>query len=38
MLVIQLHRRTYVIVDADAASNRRGSYPGTWKSSFMLER
>ncbi len=36
--VIQLHRRTYVIVDTDAASKLRGSYPGTWKSSFMLER
>lgn len=36
--VIQLHRRTYVIVDADAASKLRGTYPGTWKSSFTLER
>jgi glucosamine-6-phosphate deaminase len=36
--VIQLHRVTFVIVDNDAASKLSGSYPGSWKSSFMLER
>jgi glucosamine-6-phosphate deaminase len=36
--VIQLHRKTFVIVDKEAAAKLKGSYPGTWKSSFMLER
>ena len=36
--VVQLHRRAYVIVDREAASKLHGSYPGTWKSSFTLER
>ena len=36
--VIQLHRVTFVIVDKEAASKLSGLYPGSWKSSFMLER
>ncbi len=36
--VIQLHRTTYVIVDKDASAKLSGSYPGTWRSSFTLER
>jgi glucosamine-6-phosphate deaminase len=36
--VVQLHRKAYVILDRDAASKLHGSYPGTWKSSFTLER
>lgn len=36
--VVQLHRKAYVIVDREAASKLHGSYPGTWKSSFTLER
>jgi len=36
--IIQLHRDTFVIVDNDASSKLSGSYPGSWKSSFMLER
>jgi len=36
--VIQLHRKTFVIVTKDAAVKLSGSYPGTWKSSFMLEQ
>ena len=36
--VIQLHRKTYVIVTRDAAAKLAGSYPGTWKSSIMLDR
>lgn len=36
--VVQLHRRTYVILDREAAGKLQGSYPGTWKSSFTLER
>ncbi|MGA9118126.1 MAG: glucosamine-6-phosphate deaminase [Bacteroidota bacterium] len=36
--VIQLHRKTFVIVDREASEKLRGSYPGTWKSSFTLER
>lgn len=36
--VIQLHRKTFVIVDKDAGAKLSGLYPGTWKSSFMLER
>ncbi len=36
--VIQLHRKTFVILDKPAASKLSGSYPGTWRSSFLLER
>jgi glucosamine-6-phosphate deaminase len=36
--IIQLHRKTFVILDRDAGSNLSGSYPGTWRSSFLLER
>jgi glucosamine-6-phosphate deaminase len=36
--VIQLHRITYVIVDKDASAKLSGSYPGTWRSSYTLER
>lgn len=36
--VIQLHRKAFVIVDKDAASKLGGYYPGTWRSSFTLER
>lgn len=36
--IIQLHRKTYVIVDKDAASKLVGRYPGTWRSSFLLDR
>ncbi len=36
--VIQLHRSAFVLVTKDAASQLHGSYPGTWKSSFMLDR
>ncbi len=37
--IIQLHRKTFVIVDGDASAGLTGSYPGTWRSSFiMLER
>jgi glucosamine-6-phosphate deaminase len=36
--VVQLHRKTFVIVDKEASSKLAGSYPGTWKSSFLLER
>jgi glucosamine-6-phosphate deaminase len=36
--VIQLHRGAFVLVTQDAAAQLRGSYPGTWKSSFMLDR
>jgi glucosamine-6-phosphate deaminase len=36
--IIQLHRNTFVMVDHDAASKLSGSYPGTWRSSFLLER
>jgi glucosamine-6-phosphate deaminase len=36
--VIQLHRKTYVIVDKEAAAKLSGSYPGTWRSSLLLDR
>jgi glucosamine-6-phosphate deaminase len=36
--IIQLHRKTFVMVDHEAASKLSGSYPGTWRSSFLLER
>jgi glucosamine-6-phosphate deaminase len=36
--VIQLHRVTFVIVDREAASKLSGLYPGSWQSSFMLDR
>ena len=36
--VIQLHRKTFVIVDKEAGARLSGLYPGTWKSSFMLDR
>lgn len=36
--VIQLHRKTFVIITRDAAARLSGSYPGTWKSSVTLER
>ena len=36
--VVQLHRKTFVIVDKEAGAALTGSYPGSWKSSFMLER
>jgi glucosamine-6-phosphate deaminase len=36
--VIQLHKKTFVIVDKEASAKLTGSYPGSWKSSFMLER
>ncbi len=36
--VVQLHRKTFVIVTRDAASKLNGRYPGTWKSSVTLER
>jgi glucosamine-6-phosphate deaminase len=36
--VIQLHRSAFVLVTQDAAAQLHGSYPGTWKSSFMLDR
>jgi glucosamine-6-phosphate deaminase len=36
--VIQLHQKTFVIVDKDASAKLTGLYPGSWKSSFMLER
>ena len=36
--VIQLHRLAFVMVTRDAAASLTGTYPGTWKSSFTLER
>lgn len=36
--VVQLHRKTFMIVDKEAASKLEGLYPGSWKSSMMLER
>ena len=36
--VVQLHRKAYVVVDKQAAAKLTGSYPGSWKSSLMLER
>ncbi len=36
--VIQLHRKTVVILDREAGSKLGGSYPGTWRSSFTLDR
>ncbi len=36
--IIQLHRVTFAILDKEAASKLSGDYPGSWKSSFMLER
>ncbi len=36
--IIQLHRRTFVIVDGPASAKLSGSYPGTWRSSLLLER
>ena len=36
--VVQLHRKAYVIVDKEAGAKLTGSYPGSWKSSVMLER
>ena len=36
--VIQLHRKTFVILDHEAGARLSGSYPGTWRSSLMLER
>ena len=36
--VVQLHRKTFVIVDEEAGAKLTGLYPGSWKSSFMLER
>ncbi len=36
--VIQLHRKTFVILDHEAGAKLSGCYPGTWRSSFMLDR
>ncbi|MDH3253324.1 MAG: glucosamine-6-phosphate deaminase, partial [Ignavibacteria bacterium] len=36
--VIQLHQSAFVLVTRDAAAQLTGSYPGTWKSSIMLDR
>ncbi len=36
--IIQLHRKTFVILDREAGSDLSGSYPGTWRSSFLLDR
>jgi glucosamine-6-phosphate deaminase len=36
--VIQMHRQAIVIVTKDAASKLMGTYPDTWKSSFILEQ
>jgi glucosamine-6-phosphate deaminase len=36
--VVQLHRKAFVIVDKEAASALQGVYPGSWRSSMMLER
>jgi glucosamine-6-phosphate deaminase len=35
--VVQLHRKTFVIVDGPASDRLSGLYPGTWRSSFMPE-
>ena len=35
--IIQLHRKTVVIVDKEAGSKLAGTYPGSWKSSTTLE-
>jgi len=36
--VVQLHRKTFVIVDKEAGAKLTGLYPGSWKSSFTLAR
>ena len=36
--IIQLHRKTFVILDREAGCKLSGSYPGTWRSSFLLDR
>ena len=36
--VVQLHQKAFVIVDKQAASALQGVYPGSWRSSMMLER
>lgn len=35
--VIQLHRKAFLILDKEAASELSGRYPDTWRSSFTLE-
>jgi glucosamine-6-phosphate deaminase len=36
--IVQLHPKTFVIIDKEASSKLTGVYPGTWKSSYTLER
>jgi glucosamine-6-phosphate deaminase len=36
--IVQLHRKTFALVTRDAAAQLSGLYPGTWKSSTMLDR
>jgi glucosamine-6-phosphate deaminase len=36
--IVQLHPKTFVIIDKEASSKLIGVYPGTWKSSYTLER
>jgi glucosamine-6-phosphate deaminase len=35
--VVQLHRKAFIIVDKEASAKLVGTYPGSWKSSFMLD-
>jgi glucosamine-6-phosphate deaminase len=36
--IIQMHRLAFVILTNDAAAKLSGTYPGSWRSSFLLER
>jgi glucosamine-6-phosphate deaminase len=36
--VVQLHRKAFIIVDKEAGAKLVGSYPGSWKSSFIPDR
>jgi glucosamine-6-phosphate deaminase len=36
--IIQLHPKSFVLVDKDAGGKLTGSFPGSWKSSFLLDR